>query len=303
MSQNSDNDSSSDSDSGSDSGSDVVDHEGFSGVEGWFKRMKKENEALREEKLKAEAEALADEDPYLDKKGMLDKYSYLFKYPLFYFNLWAIPNDASFIVCGRRRSGKTFLQTWIMYTKRMVFPHVMLQTSTKYNGEWQQHVAKDDVWKGFNVDGLAKLTGRQETLLEENPEGEDPRTYLGLDDIISDNAVRHNPLLSEFFYAGRHLKSAIGVNTQWFKALPPGCRENSDFVFLYSMINKDEIDGIYEAYAGDVPRPIFDYLVKRNSRNYSCLVINPHGRTPFERFFVYMAQKVPPFRMGMDSDW
>lgn len=264
------------------------------------------NEQLRKEKYVEEAQSLSrlyTEGLISDKQTRFDIYNYLMKRELFYMDVHEIPNDAVCLITGRRRTGKSFLTRWLLYNKRKVFPFGMVMTQTKFNKFWSTYINKDAVWGDYSSEALHRLVARQSTLVDDNIWGIDPRIFVVLDDLAADVQLRYDYMLRSFFYYGRHLKTFLVVTSQWFKSLAPGCRENADYIFLFGMSNLNELEAIYEEYAAGVPRDIFYQLVSRYSSESNCFVINPHGRTPFERFFQYRAQDPGPFRMGCEEMW
>lgn len=264
-----------------------------------------QNEIERERKWQEEADSLAilDQGMLRSKEERESVYDYLLTNELFYFDIHEIPNDATILLIGRRRTGKSFLTRWIMYNKRKAYPFGMVMTQTKYNKFWSTYIQKNSVWGDYSAMTLGKLIQRQAVLVNENKFGIDPRVFVCLDDLAADTQLRYDYMLRSFFYYGRHLKAFVVVTAQWFKSLAPGCRENADYVFLFGMTNINELDAIYEEYGAGVPKDIFIQLVRRYATESSCFVINPHGRTPFERFFQYRAQDPGAFRMGCREMW
>lgn len=263
------------------------------------------NEALRDQKWQEEAANLSklDEGVVKNREETYAIYGYLLSNELFYFDIHEIANDATILLIGRRRTGKSFLTRWILYNKRKIFPFGLVMTQTKYNKFWSTYINKNSVWGDYSANTLGKLIQRQAVLVNNNIYGVDPRVFVVLDDLAADTQLRYDYMLRSFFYYGRHLKSFVVVTAQWFKSLAPGCRENADYIFLFSMTNINELDAIYEEYGAGVPKEIFIQLVRRYATESSCFVVNPHGRTPFERFFQYRAQDPGPFRMGCEENW
>jgi hypothetical protein len=263
------------------------------------------NEIDRDRKWELEAETLAQLDKGIIRTNQEREavYSYLIDNELFWFDIHEIPNDATILLIGRRRTGKSFLTRWILYNKRKVFPFGLVMTQTKYNKFWSTYIHKHSVWGDYSSSTLGRLIKRQAALVNENVWGVDPRVFVVLDDLAADSQLRSDYMLRSFFYYGRHLKAFVVVTAQWFKALSPGCRENADYIFLFGMTNVNELEAIYEEYGAGVPKDIFIQLVRRYATESSCFVVNPHGRTPFERFFQYRAQNPGPFRMGCSEMW
>jgi len=262
-------------------------------------------EAEEDQKYKEEAESLSrlDQGVLPDKQSRDDVYSYLLANELFYFDIHEIPNDAVVLCIGRRRTGKSFLTRWMLYNKRKVYPFGMVMTQTKYNKFWATYINEKSIWGDYSRAALGRLIQRQATLVDKNVYGIDPRVFVVLDDLAADTQLRYDYLLRSFFYYGRHLKIFLIVTAQWFKSLAPGCRENADYIFLFGMTNIDELEAIYTEYGAGVPKDIFIQLVRRYATESSAFVVNPHGRTPYERFYQYRAQDPGPFRMGCESMW
>ena len=264
-----------------------------------------ELEAEEDRKYQEEAESLSrlDQGVLPDKHSREDVYSYLLSNELFWFDIHEIPNDAVVLCIGRRRTGKSFLTRWLLYNKRKVYPFGMVMTQTKYNKFWATYINEKSIWGDYSALALGRLIQRQAALVNNNIYGIDPRVFVVLDDLAADTQLRYDYLLRSFFYYGRHLKIFLIVTAQWFKSLAPGCRENADYIFLFGMTNIDELEAIYTEYGAGVPKDIFIQLVRRYATESSAFVINPHGRTPYERFYQYRAQDPGPFRMGCDSMW
>lgn len=264
-----------------------------------------ENEKKRDQLWKLEAEALSrlDSGELKDKKEKEGVYDYLLQNELFYFDIHEVPNDSTIILIGRRRTGKSFLTRWILYNKRKVFPFGLVMTQTKYNKFWSTYINENSVWGDYSALALGRLIQRQAFLAKNNVYGVDPRVFVVLDDLAADSQLRYDYMLRAFFYYGRHLKAFVVVTSQWFKSLAPGCRENADYIFLFGMTNINELEAIYEEYGAGVPKDLFIQLVRRYATESSCFVVNPHGRTPLERFFQYRAQDPGPFRMGCEEMW
>lgn len=262
-----------------------------------------EKDRMKMWELEAASLKTLDEGRIKSKEEKESVYLYLLQNQLFYFDIHEVPNDATILLIGRRRTGKSFLTRWILYNKRKVFPFGLVMTQTKYNKYWANYINKDSVWGDFSSRALEKLVERQASLSDKNPYGVDPRVFVVLDDLAADTQLRHDYMLRSFFYYGRHLKAFVVVTSQWFKSLAPGCRENADYIFLFGMTNIVELDAIYEEYGAGVPKDIFTQLIRRYATDSCCFVINPHGRTPLERFFQYRAQDPGPFRMGCEEMW
>ena len=264
-----------------------------------------QNEQQRMEMWKQEAESLKtlDTGTLKSKDEKESAYLYLLHGQLFYFDIQEVPNDATILLIGRRRTGKSFLTRWILYNKRKAFPFGLVMTQTKYNRFWAKYINKDSVWGDYSSRALERLINRQAALVTSNTYGIDPRVFIVLDDLAADTQLRHDPMLRSFFYYGRHLKAFVVVTSQWFKSLAPGCRENADYIFLFGMTNINELDAVYEEYGAGVPKDIFTCLVRRYATDSCAFVINPHGKTPLERFFQYRAQDPGPFRMGCEAMW
>lgn len=264
-----------------------------------------DNENKRELLWREEASHLVklDQGVVKNREELYDIYGYLLKNELLYFDIHELPNDATLLLIGRRRTGKSFLTRWILYNKRKVFPFGLVMTQTKYNKFWSTYIHKNSVWGDYSATTLGRLIQRQAVLVNNNTYGVDPRIFVVLDDLAADTQLRYDYMLRSFFYYGRHLKGFVIVTAQWFKSLAPGCRENADYIFLFEMTNINELEAIYEEYGSGVPKEIFVQLIRRYATESSCFVVNPHGHTPLERFFQYRAQDPGPFRMGCEEMW
>src|ERR1044071_3437151 len=82
------------------------------------------NKTDRDAKYMEEAQSLSglDQGVVRTREERDAIYGYLLRNELMYFDIHEVPNDATIILIGRRRTGKSFLTRWIMYNKRKVFP-------------------------------------------------------------------------------------------------------------------------------------------------------------------------------------
>lgn len=219
-----------------------------------------------------------------------------------------IPID-SFVICyGKRRTGKSFFTRDFFHRVRGRFWHVNVYTGTKHNGFYQEFMDDRFVIKGFQPQGLRNLLDIQEKLKEAQFKGDlDPKipvnALVWLDDVISDNDVRHSEEFNETASAGRHYDLMVGVNTQHVTGIPPVIRVNADIVVIFTQLNWTYKKQLAEEYLGMLnPRTAME-LIDYYTRDHGCLVIElwKNDATPTVLIHYYKAGEPERFNVHVSK--
>lgn len=148
-------------------------------------------------------------------------------------------DDFVVIYFGRRRSGKTYDERYVLYHLRHRYPLVYVVTGTKLNCFWSQYVPKEFIYDIEELEEFAaKLFKRQEWLKDNNDKlGIDPRVLLVLDDVLGDKyLVRYSKTLSKIWKNGRHYDVSVHITLQDVRGVPPDLRDNTDIAIFFRIL-------------------------------------------------------------------
>lgn len=245
------------------------------------------------------------------------------------FNPLDVPKDASMIVYGRRRTGKSTWSRWYFGTRREDFPWVIVFTGTKQTGFWQSFVPDHFVREDWQPQVAAKIVARQMKKLGIDPNSsanplkgggqktskkktfnvkddakeKDPTAFVmvWLDDVIHDNKIREDIFLKKFFVAGRHLALTVGVCTQRVTGVSPIMRTNADVAVVFRQTDASSKQRIIEDYLSDLNPRTAAELIDMYTIDKHALVIRTDidSNDPSDYLFVTRAPpEIPRFMMG-----
>lgn len=230
----------------------------------------------------------------VDENGLLPK-----------FDPSVIGSDATVVVFGKRRTGKSWIIRDLLYRKRNVFNHGLVISKTKFNGFWQNYFPSNVVHGNYDpaiIENFMKIQLKIMEQNEKNPQQKiNPNAVIVLDDVIADKHVRYCDTLAALFYNGRHFNISLYLASQYVFGIPPGLRGNADFVFNLAMMQKRQRDQVAQDY-GDIieNKQQFLNLLDANTRDRWALVINlsdPNIPVP-QVYSRYRSDEVPMFEIG-----
>ncbi len=223
-----------------------------------------------------------------------------------------VQEDATILFIGKRRTGKSTFLRWVLSFIKQHFPLVVVMTKTPFNGFWQEHVPDDFVHQGVNPVLIEKLMERQKDFVErerafEQGLSSEPvpnyKAVLVLDDCAADRrAMRHEQLLDELFMNGRHFKLFIAITLQYCKVIPPGIRDNADWIVCFSLKSLNSRMAVWESFANEVPKKEFFAMLDRVAVGFNALVIDtdPH-KDVSQRFLQATAEVLEGFPLGSEE--
>lgn len=173
----------------------------------------------------------------LSDTDLVDKLNNVCLYPLDIEN--DILDDFVVMYFGRRRSGKSFDERYIVYHLRHRYPICYVVTGTKLNNYWNQYVPKEFIYDIEDLDTFCDMLFDRQEWLQENQEllGVDPRVLLILDDVLADKyIVRFSKRLSLIVKNGRHYNIAIHITLQDVRGVPPDMRDNTDLAIFFRIM-------------------------------------------------------------------
>jgi hypothetical protein len=236
------------------------------------------------------------------------------------FNPEMIPDDATCVLFGKRRTGKSFMMRYILWHKRKVYPYGLVFSKTKFNFFWQNYFPDKYIHKGINNVALARLYRRQDKLVTAIHQGKlkeskcpknnkqvNPYVILVFDDVISDGeTMKRNPLIQGLFTEGRHLKTSVYFSTQYAKGVSTIARANCDFAFIFKQNQYTQMEAIAEDFLGMMEKRAAMYLIQKYAVGRQALVVDCASTStdPNEILYVFTAEETPEkFKMGCKEFW
>lgn len=220
------------------------------------------------------------------------------------FDLGMINEDATCVLVGKRRKGKSFLARHILWSKKHLFPFGCVFTTTKFNGFWQKMIPDEYIFDGYDEEKMDKIIQRQ--MKYADADGVDPRIFVVLDDIVSEKGLRYSQSLYRLFYNGRHLKIFLIITSQYAYSLPPGVRSNTDFCFIFKTRQKRQVDALAEDFVNNIPKEVFIRLLETHAGDNNCLVVdtvNDESDDVTQQIFTFKAIDPGDFIMGCPEFW
>jgi hypothetical protein len=219
----------------------------------------------------------------------------------------------TWVLYGKRRTGKSTFLDWFLYVTRSWWPEVIVFTKTKDDGEWQKRVPEKYVFDGFNEDAIRRLIQRQRIRIKLLRQGlinnQNIYVLLVLDDIITEN-LRKRGTLDELFFLGRHLYMGIIIASQDSKALMPSLRSNTDMVGVFPVRSERDKEAVRTNYLDFLKNDNeFDQLVHQLQRvPYSIMMVDQSHPIMDPTQTVYAGivppkSKIPGYFLGSRMFW
>lgn len=231
-----------------------------------------------------------------------------------YFDLAQMAPDCTFLIYGKRGSGKTVLLQNIMAHMAPHFSFGVAFAPTYDSIKMFEEsipkvfVSRPDV---LYLEQFCKLAKDESELAKEK--GETPRrSFILCDDCAAraktpkDDFYKSAPM-EETFLNGRHDEVMCGCITQHIHKAPTYMRGNSDYIFVFYDSNLKNQDKIHEYWCGMLSKKKFKEIYNRCTEDYGCLVIDLK-KAAIARdwrnciFWLRADKDIPPFRM-CDNDF
>ncbi len=221
------------------------------------------------------------------------------------FDLSKLEDNATILVVGRRRTGKTTLVTDLMYHKRHIPMCMVMSGSEMGNGHYSHYVPDTMVYTSYDPAALERLIGLQK---RKKADGTSCNVLLLCDDLAFDTRVRRDQNVSELMANGRHLDICFVNIVQFLTALHPSHRQNIDKVFCFREASRNAREALYKNFFGMFPSfAEFCEVFEQTTQGYDAMVVdntNTSSRIS-DCVYWYRATVRPPgtFRIGCPALW
>lgn len=212
--------------------------------------------------------------------------------------------DSTVTIFGKRNTGKSFYARYLLYQLRDHLVWGWVMTNTPQNGWWQTMIPEKRIFKGWQPDVIRKIMELQRERFRRTDIN--PYVFIILDDIVSDERLRYDPILRELYFEGRHFGIFILICSQYVYGLPPGNRANTDFMITFTQHQRKQIQQLQEDYCSEFK----NWRTLRNNMDqilgdFECLIVDqrdPNLRG-HERYFKDKATEVEDFYIGTKQYW
>lgn len=217
--------------------------------------------------------------------------------------------DDFVILNGTRRTGKSWLDRYLLHSQRRVFRCGEVFTNTPMNGFWQKHFPDWKVFTGWQPGVVAAILEEQKKVVEiwrRFPEKVNPFRVMVLDDCA--NTLTHSAELEDLAAYGRHFKISVHVITQHPQKLPPLVRSNADVVAVFPLHSGSALETLRADYLStmdkDLAMDALTTLCWKEKKESQALIIMPRvGNSIHERAFYISAPDPGPFQVGCREYW
>jgi hypothetical protein len=227
------------------------------------------------------------------------------KLKLHKFDMSKIASDATIMVVGKRRTGKSTLIRDIMRSMagKVDFGIAMCgsEDTTKAMSEY---IPQSCIYDDYSAPALDVLLRVQQKGVAA---GTCKPVYLVMDDTMYDKQTLKSKNMRMLFMNGRHRKIFFLCAVQYLMDIPPDIRTNVDYLFVLKenvLSNREKLHkqffGMFAEYK--------DFSVVMNSctSGFQCMVLDNTARSndPSDCVFWYQADAAgPDFRVGSPGVW
>ena len=222
-----------------------------------------------------QTENIKSEDESKNKMGELDDKKDIKAKTITFDEIDNFEQDASFLITGKRRSGKSVLILNLLHllTNKYQYDFIMLISDTAKDNKkcvFKELIDKSMIFTSEQMDDkINKVLKYQDSNIKKD---KDIYGIIILDDINLTKISQGS--LQKCFSLGRHKNLCIILSCQYPKKVVDNViRSNSD-VILCSKLNMAGIDSIFECINCPISRTKFYKFVNKNTKNHHFIMYN-----------------------------
>jgi len=156
------------------------------------------------------------------------------------FNYKVIPEYASIVLAGKRRSGKGVLTRDLVknyFSKKKLRNAYLFSPTSNIAQNPLNFVPEKNRYLELDIEVIEMIMNNQEQLIKEDPKG-NYHILLVIDDVVGSINNKQKAILNKIFIMGRHLMISLIYNVQSIKnEFTPTQRQNADLVFIFNQSN------------------------------------------------------------------
>lgn len=230
------------------------------------------------------------------------------------FNPKTLMTDATVLCLGSRRTGKSFLIRDLLYHHRKIPIGICMSGTESANPFFGDFIPDTYIYSEFDSVLLNQIYNKQERKIKRNRKlgiginGKTPANnmFLILDDMMNSADIwKKDETIKTVFYNGRHYNIMCIISSQYINILPPGIRQNFDYVFVFDEPSIQNRRKIYESFFGAIPSfDLFCNILDECTEDFGCLVATKNKERGLEnKIFWYIAEEHQPFKMCSPKVW
>jgi hypothetical protein len=220
------------------------------------------------------------------------------------FDMKSISDDSVICFIGKRNTGKSFLIRDLLYYHQDIPIGTIISATECVNHFYSNIFPSICIHDEYSPDIIENFINRQKKVIEK--EIKDPRSILLMDDCMFDNAWTKDKEIRFMFMNGRHIKAMTILSLQYALGMPPGLRNNIDYIFILREPMLKNRKKLFEEFAGMFDNfNVFNKIMDECTQNYECLVIKNQTQSNKieDQVFWYKAKEHEIFRIGSDKLW
>lgn len=232
------------------------------------------------------------------------------------FKVKSMVHNATILLLGRRRSGKSYLVRDIFYHHKDIPLGLVFSGTEEANPFFGGFIPDSFIHSEYDsqlVDGMLVKQSQKVKAARKNghakTDGLTPnnRAFIVLDDMLHDaSAWKKEKTIQTIFFNGRHYNLFFILTMQYPLGIPPALRSNIDYVFVFNEPSVKNRKKIYDDYAGMVSSfDAFCNILDSCTTDHECLVIKTSGNSIDirDQIFWYKAAVFDNFRVGHPKIW
>lgn len=220
------------------------------------------------------------------------------------FDPCSVDNTRTWLIIGRRGSGKSTMVKDFLYHHRKSNPYGVVFSATEDANEAYSSIFPSlYVHNEYKEDVLKKVIFQQKKLRRQ---GVKTGCYVILDDVLYDKKVMNSKTIRQALYNGRHWGLQLFVVAQYVVDVPSSLRSQFDCVVVMMEPSANTRKRINEYWLSSLTPKQTNQLLDATTQNYEGLVIvNYRPSTNLsETCFWYKANaNLPQFKVGSTAFW
>lgn len=231
------------------------------------------------------------------------------------FKMSTLSPDATILLLGRRRSGKSFLVRDIFYHHRHIPKGVVFSGTEEASPFFSDFIPDLFIHSEYDpvlIEGILKNQKKKIRDCKNSGKSDTGKCaennfYIVLDDLLHDAQTwKKDKTIKNIFFNGRHFNLLFILTMQYPLGITPELRSNIDYVFIFNEPSIKNRKKIYDDYCSIVPS--FDHfcnILDSCTQNYECLVVKTSGQSNKlrDQLFWYKAEPHANFRAGHPKFW
>ena len=231
------------------------------------------------------------------------------------FKMKNILPDATILILGRRRSGKSFLTRDIFYHHKNIPSGVVFSGTEEASPFFGNFIPDSFIHSEYDPELMESIMNHQKKKIREakadglSETGKHPSNnlFIVLDDMLHDaQNWKKEKTIKSIFFNGRHYNFLFILTMQYPLGITPELRSNIDYIFIFNEPSLKNRRKIYDDYCGMIPS--FDYfcnILDACTQDHEGLVVktSTNSNDLREQVFWYKADAHLNFKVGHPKLW